>query len=151
MSGIKQSNPTGGGISSPAVYIPQASQQGYVECPEGGVFDCSYPTSKTRRGRIQGNGCLLPTLTCNAHSGLRYYERYDPAHHRLCIRRLTPSDCLRCMGVNENNLHFIQQSGIPESQQYKLAGNSIVVDVLEHIFRKLFIDKENNSEQMSLF
>ena len=27
------------------------------------MFDWSYPTSKTRRGRIQGNGEICPTLT----------------------------------------------------------------------------------------
>nr|DAJ97979.1 MAG TPA: DNA methylase [Caudoviricetes sp.] len=32
----------------------------------------------------------------------------------------------------------IQQAGISNTQQYKLAGNSIVVNVLEAIFRNLF-------------
>lgn len=40
--------------------IRQATSKGYVEVPVGGVFDASYPTSKTRRGRYQKGLC--PTL-----------------------------------------------------------------------------------------
>jgi hypothetical protein len=34
--------------------ISQATQKGYIEIEEGGVFDAAYPSSKTRRGRVQG-------------------------------------------------------------------------------------------------
>lgn len=30
--------------------------------PWGGVADLSFPTSKLRRGRVQGNGQICPTL-----------------------------------------------------------------------------------------
>ena len=42
--------------------IPQATSKGYVEVGEGQAFDGSYMTSKTRRGRVQGNGDICPTL-----------------------------------------------------------------------------------------
>lgn len=67
------------------------------------------------------------------------------------IRKLTPRECFRLMGVSEDNIDKIQQAGISNSQQYKLAGNSIVVDVLYHIFRKMFIDKKSEYNQLSLF
>ena len=38
------------------IYIKQATKKGYIACKNGGVFDCSYPTSKLRRGRVQGGG-----------------------------------------------------------------------------------------------
>lgn len=37
--------------------------KGYIECEIGGVADFSYPTSKLRRGRVQGGGHVCPTLT----------------------------------------------------------------------------------------
>lgn len=43
--------------------IRQATRKGYIEVPVGGVFDGSYMTSMTRRGRVQGGGMLCPTLT----------------------------------------------------------------------------------------
>ena len=45
------------------VKIKQATKQGYIECEVGGVADFSYPTSKLRRGRVQGNGQICPTIT----------------------------------------------------------------------------------------
>jgi hypothetical protein len=43
--------------------IPQPTKKGYVEVEEGGCFDGSYLTSKTRRGRVQGKGGrICPTL-----------------------------------------------------------------------------------------
>ena len=70
------------------------------------------------------------------------------------IRKLTPRECFRLMGVDDADIDKIQASGLSNSAQYKLAGNSIVVDVLFHIFRKLFIEPEQEArpgEQFSLF
>lgn len=67
------------------------------------------------------------------------------------IRRLTPRECFRLMGVSETDIDKIQEAGISNRQQYKMAGNSIVVDVLFHIFRKLFTDKSCESIQKKLF
>lgn len=67
------------------------------------------------------------------------------------IRKLTPKECFRLMGVSEGDIEKIQNSGVSQSQQYKMAGNSIVVDVLEHIFRKLFVDTGQESQQLLLF
>lgn len=67
------------------------------------------------------------------------------------IRKLTPKECFRLMGVDDEDIDKIQASGISNSSQYKLAGNSIVVDVLYHIFRKAFVEKDNESQQLTFF
>lgn len=89
------------------------------------------------------------------------------------IRKLTPKECFRLMGVRDNVIGTMQSSnaqaaellpdwkgkGKPEdmaisaSQQYKQAGNSIVVDVLAHIYEQLFYPtpKPRKQEQLSLF
>ena len=90
------------------------------------------------------------------------------------IRKLTPKECFRLMGVRDNVIGTMQSSnaqaaerlpdwkgkGKPEdmaisaSQQYKQAGNSIVVDVLAHIYEQLFYPappKPRPGEQLSLF
>nr|DAF77432.1 MAG TPA: hypothetical protein [Caudoviricetes sp.] len=36
--------------------IRQATKKGYIEVYPKGVFDCSYPTSKLRRGRVIQGG-----------------------------------------------------------------------------------------------
>lgn len=79
----------------------------------------------------------------------RAMEYIQPQHFR--IRKLSPRECFRLMGVSEENIDKIQAAGISNSQQYKLAGNSIVVDVLYHIFKKMFVDKENENAELTLF
>lgn len=67
------------------------------------------------------------------------------------IRKLTPRECFRLMGVDNADIDKIQAAGISNSSQYKLAGNSIVVDVLFHLFRKMFTDTANEDKQLTLF
>jgi site-specific DNA-cytosine methylase len=76
-------------------------------------------------------------------------EYIQPQHFR--IRKLSPRECFRLMGVTEENIDKIQAAGISNAQQYKMAGNSIVVDVLYHIFRKMFVDKESDHAELTLF
>lgn len=54
------------------------------------------------------------------------------------IRRLTPVECMRLMGVKDEDTQKMKDAGISDSQLYKLAGNSIVTNVLEAIFTQMF-------------
>ena len=67
------------------------------------------------------------------------------------IRKLTPRECFRLMDVDDADIDKMQASGLSNSAQYKLAGNSIVVNVLYHIFRKMFVETETESNQLTLF
>ena len=55
----------------------------------------------------------------------------------LRIRKLTPKECWRLMGFDDSD--FEKAASVnSKSQLYKQAGNSIVVNVLEEIFKNLF-------------
>lgn len=54
------------------------------------------------------------------------------------IRKLTPLECWRLMGFKDESFYKAQRMGISNSQLYKEAGNSIVVNVLYYIFKELF-------------
>lgn len=55
---------------------------------------------------------------------------------KLRIRKLTPKECFRLMGFDDED--FEKASKVNSNAQlYKQAGNSIVVNVLEEIFRQL--------------
>ena len=58
------------------------------------------------------------------------------------VRKLTERECFRLMGCSESDIDTIANCGVSRSAQYKMAGNSIVVDVLYHIFRTAFIPSE---------
>lgn len=57
---------------------------------------------------------------------------------RHCIRKITPREYFRLMDVDDKDIDKIQNINISNTQQHKLAGNSIVVNVLYHIFLSLF-------------
>ena len=54
-----------------------------------------------------------------------------------CITRLTPRECFRLMGFKDEEFEKAKAVN-SDTQLYKQAGNSIVVDVLYHIFRQMF-------------
>ena len=59
----------------------------------------------------------------------------------LRIRTLTCRESLRLMGIDDEDIDkMLYKSNNAPDQLWKQAGNSIVVDVLYHLFRKMFID-----------
>jgi DNA (cytosine-5)-methyltransferase 1 len=54
------------------------------------------------------------------------------------IRKLTPRECFRLMGLQDDEIDSIQSANISNSQMYHMAGNSIVVNVLDGIFENMF-------------
>ena len=72
-----------------------------------------------------------PSLRAS-RSGLKTIE--EP---QFRIRKLTPKECWRLMGFSDDDFHKAEEVN-SNSQLYKQAGNSIVVNVLEGIFRQLF-------------
>lgn len=83
---------------------------------------------------------------------IQFYEDIMPVVMR--IRKLTPRECFRLMGVSESDIDKMLNSGISNSACYKLAGNSIVVDVMTAIFDTLLINTEQPKEigaQLTLF
>lgn len=112
------------------IAIRQATKKGYIECDIGGVADLSYPNSKTRRGRVQDNGNICPTITAT-ETGICRLESL------LRIRKLTPKECFRLMGFDDS-AYDAASNVVSNSQLYKQTGNSIVVDVLYYILVELY-------------
>ena len=73
----------------------------------------------------------VPTLRAE-----RYGLKVTECNPELRIRKLTPKECFRLMGFSDEDFDSIK--GISNAQLYKMAGNSIVVNVLEEIFKSLF-------------
>ena len=53
------------------ISIRQATKKGFIDMNNGGVVDMSYPGSKLRRGRVQEDGNVSPTLTCSGDAIMR--------------------------------------------------------------------------------
>lgn len=111
------------------VKVNVATKQGYEEANPGDYVNITYPGSKTKRGRV-GSG-VAHTLTCGDGNAV--------ITENVRIRKLTPRECLRLMGWKDEQIDKIVAAKISGTQQYRQAGNGIVVQVLESIFKALFL------------
>jgi len=57
------------------------------------------------------------------------------------IRKLTPKECFKLMGFDANDCQILIENKISDRQLYKMSGNSIVVNVLQEIFKQLFKER----------
>lgn len=88
----------------------------------------NYSPSGHDASRIVNSNGLALTLTTQEEKIITNYR----------IRKLTPLECWRLMGFDDEDFYKAQSTGNSNSQLYKQAGNSIVVKVLEKIFLNLF-------------
>ena len=109
-----------------SMLIKNNTKQGYVEANDGDGVDLAFPSSNTRRGRVQKG--KSQTLDTSDSKGVV---------ENLRIRKLTPKECWRLMGISDEDFEKAQEVN-SNTQLYKQAGNAIVVDVLEAIFTNMF-------------
>ncbi len=109
--------------------IKVATKQGYEKAEQGDYVNITFPSSKTKRGRV-GRG-IAQTLTCGDGNAI--------VTENVRIRKLTPRECLRLMGWKDEQIDKIAAANVSATQQYRQAGNGIVVQVLEFIFKALFL------------
>lgn len=117
-------------IAEPIAYVKEATKKGYAEIYED-------DSVKTRRDRV-GKG-FAQTLTTSCNQAV-----VEPEAKSFRVRKLTPRECYRLMGFTDEQFDK-SQAFSSDSQLYKQAGNSIVVDVLYYIFEKLFMNKESDT------
>ena len=108
-----------------------------------------------QRGRIYSSDGCSPALNCCGGGGLEpkivQIENVIPSNKcmngnvfdenviesSIRIRKLTPKECFRLMGFNDSDYEAASKV-VSNSQLYKQAGNSIVVDVLYYILVELY-------------
>ena len=138
--------------------VSQATKKGYISSTTPFLTDLSFPTSKTRRGRVQGGGKISPTITCKTSICVVEYrekkgnEVSELGNTRMkmiipfekikdtmiiSIRKISDRETFRLMGFTDEDYNKALAVSTP-NQLYKMAGNSIVVPMLEAIFEVLF-------------
>lgn len=127
LKGISPSlNCMGGGGREPKIRIKEATKKGYAEATIGDSVNLSHPNSKTRRGRV-GKGIANTLLTG---------EEQCVVMNDFRIRKLTPKECWRLQGFPDWAFERAEKVN-SNSQLYKQAGNSVTVNVIEAIARRL--------------
>ncbi len=111
------------------IIVPENTKAGYRLAEVGdGIY--TNRTSK-KRGVVQKSA--IPTLKTSVADLAVVVEKDD----LISIRRLTPRECFRLMGWQDDKIDLIIND-FSDTQMYKMTGNSIVVHVLAGIFKALF-------------
>lgn len=112
------------------VIVPQNTKQGYAIAHVGDGIYTNRADSK--RGVVQRES--IPTLkTSNKDIAVVV----DDPTELISIRRLTPRECWRLMGWTDEDIDKAFKADVSETQLYKMAGNSIIVNCLEAIFKNI--------------
>jgi DNA (cytosine-5)-methyltransferase 1 len=112
--------------------IPEATVKGFAIARENDSIDFTYMNSKTRRGRVSKD--VAHTIMTSCAQGTLTKQG---------VRRLTPRECWRLMGFDDEDFDKAREVN-SDTQLYKQAGNSIVVNVLEEILKPLLRLEESN-------
>ena len=137
----------------PCVWKPQVMQVGNIY-PDTDKF-------KNRTvGRVYDAAGIAPTInTCGGGREPKIVEGEITSNNLLelvqaglvRIRKITPREAFRLMDIEEEYIDVLMSCGVANTGMYQLAGNSIVVGCLYHIFRKMFCETENENDQLTLF
>ena len=117
--------PSGGGKMPKIVEYPAGTKQGYMEAHAGDGLVMERPHKA--RGTVQPQSA--PTLTTGNGCGTGVVE------DDLRIRYITEREAWRLMGFNDEQIDKAFAVTPAKTQRYKQAGNGIVVQVLEAIFK----------------
>jgi DNA (cytosine-5)-methyltransferase 1 len=110
--------------------IREATKKGFAEAEPGDSVNYSVPTSNTRRGRV-GKG-IANTLDTGCQQGVVTED--------IRIRKLTPRECWRLQGFPDWAFDKAREVN-SDSQLYKQAGNSVTVNVIYEIAKRLGADE----------
>lgn len=108
------------------VLVKEATKKGYAVANVGNSVNISHPNSKTRRGRV-GKQIANTLLTGEEQAVVTEETR---------IRKLTPRECWMLQGFPDLAFDKAQEVN-SNSQLYKQAGNSVTVNVIAEIAKKL--------------
>ena len=115
----------GGGHHEIKIIVPEATKKGYAVAEKGDSIDIAYINQNKRRARVDKE--RAHTITISTQIGML-------TEHG--VRKLTPRECWRLMGFTDSDFDKAHEV-CSDTQLYKQAGNSIVVQVLEGILKKL--------------
>ena len=112
-------------------YSDTLCARGSIKCVQIGRYDTATRVNRNCY-RVYDNNGLSPTLSTYQGGNLQPFVLDD----NTLVRKLTPNECWRLMGFTDSD--FDKAAKVcSNSQLYKQAGNSIVVQVLERILENL--------------
>ena len=128
-----------------------------VEQTKNSIIKTINDNAKHQQGLVQSEDDICRTIPTGTHESTPHplktlvTDGEDVDEHtnpntmsdtsNLRIRKLTPLECWRLMGFDDED-YYKAEKVCSNSQLYKQAGNSIVVNVLQEIYKNLFLKGE---------
>lgn len=100
--------------------------------------------SNPQTGRIYSSDYISPTLN-TMQGGDRQPKVTDFADNNFRVRKLTPNECWKLMGLTEEDCANAKNIGVADSQLYKQAGNGIVSNCVELLAEHLYKAQYKNT------
>lgn len=117
------------------IVIKNNTKKGYLKAEEGDGVNIS-TRMHHHRGTVQKKICHTIDTDGGNTKGV-VCKKLINNRQELTIRKLTPKECWRLMGFDDEDFKKAKKVN-SDTQLYKQAGNSIVINVLEAIFKELF-------------
>ncbi|HCC04013.1 MAG TPA: hypothetical protein DEP51_04055 [Clostridiales bacterium] len=102
------------------------------------VLETINKNAKHQQDLIQDKNNICRCIPAGTHGSTPHLLKTIVDNEPLKIRKLTPKECWRLMGFDDEDFEKAKAIPMSNTQLYKQAGNSIVVNVLEKIFKNLF-------------
>lgn len=137
----KRDNPNQGriydinGLSPTLTTAQGGGRTPFVALPENNKC-----TAAGMRGRYKEDGSIYQNIEISNReyaNTITTVQKDSMVYNGFRIRKLTPTECFILMGFNKEDAELLALNKISNTQLYKQSGNSIVVNVLEHIFIEL--------------
>ena len=137
-----------GGFKQPMVLVNEGTHKGYSEATIGDSINISYPSNIKKRGRVGKELAqtimttpniatlemfnpynnkqitnIAPTQTANCGSTTSSATVLISEDNKYClrIRKLTPLECFRLMGFDDNDFYKAKSIGVSDTQLYRQA------------------------------
>lgn len=137
---IIETNSFGGNPQRGRIYSPSGCSPALNTCQGGGLEPkilCDGIGNNPNKIEFNGFHSISPALMASDSKNVKIYS------DGYRIRKLTPRECFRLMGVKDEQFNKLHD--LSNTQLYKLAGNSIVVNVLEAIFKNLLMPGQTDT------
>ena len=105
-----------------------------------------YSLKKIKSNVVRGD--VVGTITANAMQSVNH-DNCHLVKESCSIRKLTPKECWRLMGFDDSDIEKAEKVN-SNTQLYKQAGNSIVVNVLEGILKNLLLKEQPTKPKTSM-
>lgn len=123
------------------IFKPKAKVKGHIK--EG---ECLFLDDRDWKM----NGIMISKVCSTQRAGRTGLKFIKKENGKLYERKLNALECCRLMGYKDKDYHKMKSGNLSDVSIMKICGNSIVVNVLENVFRNIFEEESYDQRNIPL-